>query len=85
MCSDVEVERPLLSYIILTGEKLPEGSITSPGARLDVSARNLWSPLAKALIYARVFSPQAKADWENSIPKMYKIYEEEISKDTSHE
>ena len=52
MCSDVEVEPPLLP---LTGEKLPKGSITSPGARLDVSARNLWSPLAKAFIDVRVF------------------------------
>ena len=42
VCSDVEVEPPLLP---LTGKKLPKDSITSPGARLDVSARNLWSPL----------------------------------------
>ena len=74
MCSDVEVEPPLLP---LTGEKLAKGSITSPGARLDVSARNLWSPLAKAFIDVRVFNPQAKANWEKSIPQMYKSHEEE--------
>ena len=74
VCSDVEVEPPLLP---LTGEKLPKGSITSPGARLDVSARNLWSPLAKAFIDVRVFNPQAKANWEKSIPQMYKSHEEE--------
>ena len=74
VCSDVEVE-PLL--LPLTGEKLPKGSITSPGARLDVSARNLWSPLAKAFIDVRVFNPQAKANWVKSIPQMYKSHEEE--------
>ena len=74
VCSDVEVEPPLLP---LTGEKLPKGSITSPGARLDVSARNLWSPLAKAFIDVRVFNPQAKANWEKSILQMYKSREEE--------
>ena len=60
VCSDVEVELPLLP---LTGEssELAKGSITSPGARLDVSARNLWSPLAKAFIDVRVFNHQAKA------------------------
>ena len=69
------VEPPLLP---LTGEKLPKGSITSPGARFDVSARNLWSPLVKAFIDVRVFNPQAKANWEKSIPQMYKSHEEEI-------
>ena len=85
VCSDVEVEPPLLP---LTGEKLPKGSITSPGARLDVSARNLWSPLAKAFIDVRVFNPQAKANWEKSIPQMYKSHEERRkrrSKDICHE
>ena len=38
ICSDVEIEPPLIP---LTGEKLPHGSNTVPGARLDVSARNL--------------------------------------------
>ena len=71
VCSDVEVEPPLLP---LTEEKLPKGSITSPGARLDVSARNLWSPLAKAFIEVRVVNPETKA---KSIPQMYKSHEEE--------
>ena len=74
MCSDVEVEPPLLP---LTGEKLLKGSITSPGTRLDASVRNLWSPLAKAFIDVRVFNPQAKSNWEKRIPQMYKSREEE--------
>ena len=69
-CSDVQIEPPLLP---LTGEKLPHGSKTTPGAgaRLDVSARNLWSPLAKAFIDVRMFNPQAKTNWDRSIPQMY--------------
>ena len=54
-----------------------KGSITSPGARLDKSARNHWSPSAKVFIDVRVFNPQAKANWEKSIPQMYKSHEEE--------
>ena len=43
-----------------------------------MSARNLWSPLAKAFIDVKVFNPQAKANWEKSIPQfMYKSHEEE--------
>ena len=42
-----------------------------------MSARNLWSPLAEAFIDVRVFNPQAKANWEKSIPQMYKSLEEE--------
>ena len=42
-----------------------------------MSARNLLSPSAKAFIDVRVFNPQAKANWEKSIPQMYKSHEEE--------
>ena len=34
-------------------------------------------PLAKAFIDVRVFNPQAKANWEKSIPQMCKSHEEE--------
>ena len=63
VCSDVQIEPPLLP---LTGEKLPHGSNTTPGARLDFSARNLWSPLAKAFIDVRIFNPQAKTNWDRA-------------------
>ena len=74
VCSDVQIEPPLLP---LTGEKLPHGSNTTPGARLDLSARNLWSPLAKAFIDVRIFNPQAKTNWDRSIPQMYTSHENE--------
>ena len=74
VCKDVVIEPKLLP---LTGEKLPHGSNISDGARLDVCARNLWSPLAKAFVDVRAFNPQAKANWTKSIPEMYISHENE--------
>ena len=59
-CHDVDTEPVLLP---LTGEKLPPGSNTADGARLDVSARSLYSPLDKAFIDIRVFNSLAKSNW----------------------
>ena len=61
-------EPPLLP---LTGETLPAGSNLSDGARLDISCRNLWSPLAKAFIDVRIFNPQAESNWNKSVQQMY--------------
>ena len=79
VCSDVEAEPPLLP---LTGEKLPKGSITSPGARLDMSARDLWFPLVKATLVTLVTLVSSRQGlssalqkvpgcWLLSIPKYY--------------
>ena len=48
-------------YVPLTGEKSPSRfqHSTRAGARLYVSAKNLWSPLVKALVDVRIFNPQA--------------------------
>ena len=57
-CVNVDTEPPL------TGEKLPPGSNTS-GARLDMSARGLYSPLIRHLyIYIIVFNSIAKSNRE---------------------
>ena len=61
----------------LTGETLPAGSNLSDGARLAISCRNLWSPLAKALIDVRIFNPQAESNWNKSVQQMYNSHEEE--------
>ena len=63
ICKDVVIEPPLLP---LTGETLPPGSSLSDGARLDVSHRNLWSPLDKVFIDVRVFNPQAESNWKKT-------------------
>ena len=57
VCKDVITEPPLLP---LTGETLPAGSNLSDGARLDISCRNLWSPLAEALIDVRIFNTRTR-------------------------
>ena len=73
MTKSVQIEPPLL---LLTGEKLPHRSNTAPGARFDVSARNLSSPLAKVFIHVRIFNPQAKTNWDRSIPQIMHITHE---------
>ena len=73
-CHDVDTEPVLLP---LTGEKLPPGSNTADGARLDVSARGLYSPLDKAFIDIRVFKSLAKSNWEKKPADMYKSNQNE--------
>ena len=68
-------------FLPLTGETLPAGSNLSDGARLDISYRNLWSPLAKALIDVRIFNPQAESNWNKSVQQMYNSHEEEKKKE----
>ena len=41
----------------------PAGSNLSYGAKLDISCRNLWSPLAKALFDVRIYNPQTESNW----------------------
>ena len=58
--STAEIKFALLIYN--NYYSIPRLQITSPGAWLDVSVRNLCSPLAKAFIDVRVLYPQAKAN-----------------------
>ena len=46
-------------------------SLPTKQIRLDISCRNLWSPLAKALIDVRIFNPQAESNWNKSVQQMY--------------
>ena len=46
-------------------------------ARLDVSARNLWTPLARAFLDIRVLHPQAQTNSVKTIPAMYAAHEQE--------
>ena len=74
ICKDVETEPPLLP---VTGERLTPGSNISDNARLDISARNLWTLLASAFIDIRIFHPQAPSNSSKSIPQMYRSHEME--------
>ena len=73
ICKDVETEPHLIP---LNGEILPPGTTTT-AAQLDVCARNLWTPLAKAFVDVRVFHPQAPTNSCKSIPAMYRSHEQE--------
>ena len=74
VCKDVITEPKLLP---LTGEELPSGSNTSNEARLDVSARGLWSPLDKAFLDIRVLHPNAASNENKSLAQMYYQHEQE--------
>ena len=72
VCQDVGREPHLLP---VTGELLPPGSNTKDGARLDVSARGIWTPLARAFLDIRVCNPQAQTNRSKSIAQMYSSHE----------
>ena len=72
ICQDVGKEPHLLP---VTGEQLPTGSNIKDGARLDVSARGIWAPLARAFLDIRVFNPQAQTNRSKPIPMMYSSHE----------
>jgi hypothetical protein len=71
-CKDVGIEPHLLP---VTGESLPTGSNIKDGARLDVSARGIWTPLARAFLDIRVFNPQAQTNKSKSIAQAYIMHE----------
>ena len=72
ICKDVETEPALIP---LSGEVLPPGTTRKEDAKLDVCARNLWAPLAKAFVDIRVLHPQAPSNGNKSIPAMYRAHE----------
>jgi hypothetical protein len=72
VCKDVVIEPPLLE---LSGEDLPRGSITTAGARLDVSARSFWTPMDKVFTDVRIFHPHAPTNAQMSVTQMYKHHE----------
>ena len=74
VCKDVITEPKLLP---LTGENLPSGTNLKSDARLDVSARGLWSPLDKAFLDIRVLHPNAASNENKSLAQMYHQHEQE--------
>ena len=61
----------------VSGGSLPSGSNSSDGARLDVSARSVWMPLAKAFFDIRVFNPLAKSNKSKTVAAMYRTHKQE--------
>ena len=74
-CRDVVIEPHLLP---LTGEEFKyHSAITTEEARLDVSARDLWSPMAKLFLDFRVFNSRAPTNHSLPIAKALKKHEDE--------
>ena len=61
--------------IPLSGKVLPPGTTRKEDAKLDICARNLWAPLAKAVVDIKVLHPQAPFNGNESIPAMYQAHE----------
>ena len=74
MQDDVHLEPTLINC---TGEQFPSGTNTQDGARLDISARNFWTPLDRAFMDIRVLHPQAQSNSSKSILQMYSCHEQE--------
>ena len=53
-CKDVYTEPVLLNT---SGVQLPQGANIADDARVNISARSVWSPLERALFDVRVFHP----------------------------
>ena len=78
VCKDVHVEPRLLP---VNGEVLPAGSITTDGARSDVSAIGLWQPLNRAFIDIKVFNLHAPSNATQKLDRMYSSREQSKKRD----
>jgi len=74
ICYDVVTEPPLLE--LAGSEDLPRGTILSPEARLDISARSFWSPMDKIYTDVRIFHPHAPSNAKMEVTRMYKHHED---------
>ena len=74
-CKDVVVEPHLIP---LTGENLKyESAIKTDDARLDISARGIWSPLSKLFLDVRIFNSRAPTNRALPVDKALKRHEDE--------
>ena len=74
-CKDVEIEPQLLP---ISGETFNyRSTITENSARLDVSARGVWSPLDKVFTDIRVFNSLAPTNNRQSVDDTFRRHERE--------
>lgn len=74
ICKDVVTEPHLMP---LSGEHLNPGTNVSDDARLDISARGVWSALDKAFFDVRIIHPNAASNADKPIATMYATHEQE--------
>ena len=77
VCYDVKIEPQLMP----TTEELTHGN-TAQNARLDVSARGIWSRYERTLFDVKVSYPNAASHMEKSLPQLYR--ENELQKKNAY-
>ena len=70
----MQVEPGLLP---VTDEELPASTSTEDGARLDISARGIWSPMERVFLDVRVTHPNTQTHRSKSPRQIYKENERE--------
>ena len=50
---------------------------TQPGARMDISARGVWSAFERSFYDVRVTHPNCPSNAYNTLPQLYKQHEDE--------
>ena len=70
-CKDVKIEPPLIP---IESEKFQKGN-NADKARLDVSARGLWSTFEKTFVDVRIFNPNSESYKLQSLAKLYAQHE----------
>ena len=72
VCKDVKVEPQLIPV----GNRAIESTNSAEGARLDVSAVGVWSPMERTFLDVRVVHPNSPSYRGKSIRDIYKTHEE---------
>jgi len=71
-CYDVQLEPGLLP---IENKEFRVSGINTDQARLDISARGLWSPFQKSMFDVRIFHPNAKSYSSKPLNTLYKLHE----------
>ena len=74
VCHDVKVEPELIP---LTTEDLGVQANQADGARLDISARGLWSPMERTFFDVRVTHPNAPSNRQKPLAQIYREHEKQ--------
>ena len=74
VCRDVQTEPPLIP---LSGQQFSKSANHQDGARLDVSARDFWTPMERAFLDIRIFHPNAPTNKSKSLKRLYETHEAE--------
>ena len=78
IAKDVQTEPSLLP--VGDDVQLKAGTIRKPQARLDISARGIWSPCEKTFFDVRVTHPNTQTNRNKSMAEIYAAQEEEKKK-----